>query len=178
MFKEFKEKVYKFINESIYSDKRVDYFLDCGTWSHINPENDGIKVNYEIIDHFEKEELEKIESQEKDSTKEEILGITGVWTENEVYIIYSRDVIKDYVFSMNPLIVWSEIMDIAKHEAYHAQQYIWILKNKGLEGVKKIKEYMANTPYEDNIIEIGAYAYQIYDNKQDFEKDFAPILNA
>ena len=104
--------------------------------------------------------------------KEEILGITSVYTEKEIYILYSLKTIKDYTFSMNPLIAWSEIMDIAKHEAYHVRQYRYILKHGGMDAVKRVKEYMSTTPYEDNMIEIGAYAYQIYDKEQDFSSEF------
>ena len=104
--------------------------------------------------------------------KEEILGITAVYSEKEIYIVYSLKTIKDYTFAMNPLIAWSEIMDIAKHEAYHVRQYRYILKHGGMDAVKRVKEYMSTTPYEDNMIEIGAYAYQIYDKEQDFSSEF------
>lgn len=170
--KNFKEGLYRRINSWIYTDKRVEYFLDAGTWSHAEQEEDGTILEYECIESFDDEELTMIESQEKGSTAEEILGITSVYTEKEIYILYSLKTIKDYVFSMNPLIVWSEIMDIAKHEAFHVRQYRYLLKHGGLEAVSRVKEYMATTPYEDNMIEIGAYAYQIYNEEQDFSAEF------
>lgn len=170
--KKFKEGLYRRINSWLYTDKRVIYFLDVGTNSHAAPEEDGTVLDYECIESFDDEELVMIESQEKDSTKEEILGITAVYNEKEIYIVYSLETIKDYVFSMNPLIVWSEIMDIAKHEAFHVRQYRYLLKHGGMKAVKRVKEYMATTPYEDNMIEIGAYAYQIYNEEQDFSAEF------
>lgn len=170
--KKFKEGLYRRINSWLYTDKRIIYFLDVGTNSHAAPEEDGTVLDYECIESFDDEELVMIESQEKDSTKEEILGITAVYSEKEIYILYSMKTIKDYVFSMNPLIVWSEIMDIAKHEAFHVRQYRYLLKHGGMKAVKRVKEYMATTPYEDNMIEIGAYAYQIYNEEQDFSAEF------
>jgi len=175
--KKFKEGLYRRINIWLYTDKRVIYFLDVGTNSHAAPEEDGTILEYECIESFDDEELAMIESQEKGSTAEEILGITSVYTEKEIYILYSLKTIKDYVFSMNPLIVWSEIMDIAKHEAFHVRQYRYLLKHGGLEALSRVKEYMATTPYEDNMIEIGAYAYQIYDKEQDFSSEFARFIN-
>lgn len=175
--KKFKEGLYRRINSWLYTDKRIIYFLDVGTNSHAAPEEDGTVLDYECIESFDDEELVMIESQEKDSTKEEILGITAVYSEKEIYILYSMKTIKDYVFLMNPLIVWSEIMDIAKHEAYHVRQYRYILKHGGMEAVKRVKEYMSTTPYEDNMIEIGAYAYQIYDKEQDFSSEFDRFIN-
>ena len=175
--KKFKEGLYRRINSWLYTDERVIYFLDVGTNSHAAPEEDGTVLDYECIESFDDEDLAMIESQEKDSTKEEILGVTGVYSEKEIFIVYSMKTIKDYTFAMNPLIVWSEIMDIAKHEAYHVRQYRYILKHGGLEAVKRVKEYMATTPYEDNMIEIGAYAYQIYNEEQDFSAEFDRFIN-
>ena len=170
--KKFKEGLYRKINGWLYTDKRVEYFLEVGTNSHAALEEDGTILEYECIESFDDEELAMIESQEKGSTAEEILGITSVYTEKEIYILYSLKTIKNYVFSMNPLIVWSEIMDIAKHEAFHVRQYRYLLKHGGLEALSRVKEYMATTPYEDNMIEIGAYAYQIYNEEQDFSAEF------
>ena len=175
--KKFKEGLYRRINSWLYTDKRLIYFLDVGTNSHAAPEEDGTVLDYECIESFDDEDLAMIESQEKNSTKEEILGVTGVYSEKEIFIVYSMKTIKDYTFAMNPLIVWSEIMDIAKHEAYHVRQYRYILKHGGLEAVKRVKEYMATTPYEDNMIEIGAYAYQIYDKEQNFSSEFDRFIN-
>lgn len=175
--KKFKEGLYRKINGWLYTDKRVEYFLEVGTNSHVALEEDGTILEYECIESFDDEDLSMIESQEKDSTKEEILGVTIVYSETEIFIVYSLKTIKDYVFSMNPLIAWSEIMDIAKHEAYHVRQYRYLLKHGGLEAVRRAKEYMATTPYEDNMIEIGAYAYQIYDKEQDFSSEFARFIN-
>ena len=168
--KNFKESLYRKINGWLYTDKRVIYFLEVGTSSHAAEEEDGTILSYECIESFDDEDLATIESQEKDATQEEILGLTVVYSETEIYIIYSLKTIKDYTFSMNPLIAWSEIMDIAKHEAYHVRQYRYLLKHGGLEAVRRAKEYMATTTYEDNMIEIGAYAYQIYDKEQDYSE--------
>ena len=175
--KKFKEGLYRRINSWLYTDERVIYFLDVGTNSHAAPEEDGTVLDYECIESFDDEDLAMIESQEKDSTKEEILGVTGVYSEKEIFIVYSMKTIKDYTFAMNPLIVWSEIMDIAKHEAFHVRQYRYLLKHGGLEALSRVKEYMATTPYEDNMIEIGAYAYQIYNEEQDFSAEFDRFIN-
>lgn len=175
--KNFKEGLYRRINSWIYTDKRVEYFLDAGTWSHAEQEEDGVILDYECIESFNDEDKAIIEAQEKDSTAEDILGITVVYDEKEINIVYSLETIKDYVFSMNPLIVWSEIMDIAKHEAYHVRQYRYLLKHGGLEAVKRAREYMEKTPYEDNMIEIGAYAYQIYNKEQDFSAEFDRFIH-
>ena len=88
--------------------------------------------------------------------------------EDEIYIAYSAEAIKENLFSLNPLIVWSEIMNLARHEAFHARQYRYIIKRGGMEAVGKMREYMATVDYEDNILEQGAYAYQFLGEEQDF----------
>lgn len=115
------------------------------------------------------------ESEEKGSTEIDILGVTMVFDADDIYIAYSIDAIKEDLFDLNPLIVWSDIMDIAKHEAFHARQYRYILKRGGLASVDKVREYMQSTDYEKNILEIGAYTYQFYDKDQDFA-EFYDVL--
>ena len=41
----------------------------------------------------------------------------------------------------------------AKHEAFHVRQYNYIWQRGGIEAFDRVVEYLATTPYEDNIFE-------------------------
>lgn len=168
MLKELKEKIYERINRWYYTDEKVIKYLDLGTWAHVSDYEDGITLDYECIDSFDSEELKIIEENEKGSTADEVLGVTVVLSETEICILYAVEAIKKGMFKMNPLIVWSEIMDIGKHEAFHARQYRYLIKKGGLKAIERLSEYMRNVNYEENIIELGAYGYQFFNEAQDF----------
>lgn len=152
---ELKEKLYRRINGWLYTDKRIVGNLDLATWNTVSPIEDGVKVSYDYVERFTVEE-------------KEIMAMAVVMAEDEIYIAYSAEAIKENLFSLNPLIVWSEIMNLARHEAFHARQYRYIIKRGGMEAVGKMREYMATVDYEDNILEQGAYAYQFLGEEQDF----------
>lgn len=168
MWKELKKKFYWKINEWYYTDKKIVKFLSDGTKAHVAENEDGIIVSFECVRCFDADDLALFESEEKGSTDIDILGVTMVFDADDIYIAYSIDAIKEDLFDLNPLIVWSDIIDIAKHEAFHARQYRYILKRGGLAAVEKVRQYMQSTVYDENIIELGAYIYQFYDKEQDF----------
>ena len=168
MWKELKKKFYRKINEWYYTDKKIVKFLSDGTKAHVAENEDGIIVSFECVRCFDAEDLALFESEEKGSTEIDILGVTMVFDADDIYIAYSLDAIKEDLFDLNPLIVWSDIMDIAKHEAFHARQYRYILKRGGLAAIQRMRKYMQSTDYEENILELGAYIYQFFDKEQDF----------
>lgn len=168
MWKELKKKFYRKINEWYYTDKKIVKYLNDGTWAHVNKDEDGIIVSFECIRCFDAYDLAMIESEEKGSTEIDILGVTMVFDADDIYIAYAVDTIKENLFNLNPLTVRSEITDIAKHEAFHARQYRYIIKRGGLAAVEKVRQYMQSTDYDENIIELGAYIYQFYGKEQDF----------
>ena len=168
MLKELKRKICRKINEWYYTDEKIVKYLNDGTWAHVNKDEDGIIVSFECIRCFDAYDLAMIESEEKGSTEIDILGVTMVFDADDIYIAYAVDTIKENLFNLNPLIVRSEIIDIAKHEAFHARQYRYILKRGGLAAVEKVRQYMQSTDYDENIIELGAYIYQFYGKEQDF----------
>lgn len=165
---ELKEKLYRKVNDWLYTDSRIVNNLDLGTRAHVSADEDGITVSYDCVEYFSPEELTIIGNAERGSTTNDVLGVTVVLAPDEIYIAYSVAAIKNCLFGMNPLIVWSEIMNVAKHEAYHARQYRYILKHGGMAAIDRLREYMATVDYEDNIVEQGAYAYQFCDEEQDF----------
>lgn len=168
MWKELKKKICRKINKWYYTDKRIVKLLSDGTHAHVNEYEDGIIVTFDCVECFDAEDLALFESEEKGSSEIGVLGVTMVFDANEIYIAYSVDAIKNDMFDLNPLTVWSDIMDVAKHEAFHARQYRYIIKRGGLEAVEKVRKYMQTTNYEDNLLELGAYTYQFYDKEQDF----------
>ena len=168
MWKELKKKICRKINEWYYTDEKIVKFLSDGTKAHVNEDEDGIIVTFECVRCFDAEDLALFESEEKGSSEIDVLGVTMVFDVNDIYIAYAVDTIKENLFNLNPLTVWSEITDIAKHEAFHARQYRYILKRGGLAAVEKVRKYMRSTDYDENIIELGAYIYQFYGKEQDF----------
>ena len=167
MLKELKRKICRKINEMYYTDEKIAKVLSEGTKAHVNEDEDGIIVTIDCVRCFDAYDLAMIESEEKGSTEIDILGVTMVFDVNDIYIAYAVDTIKENLFNLNPLTVWSEITDIAKHEAFHARQYRYILKRGGLAAVEKVRKYMRSTDYDENIIELGAYIYQFYGKEQD-----------
>ena len=113
MWKELKKKFYRKINEWYYTDKKIVKFLSDGTKAHVAENEDGIIVSFECVRCFDAEDLALFESEEKGSTEIDILGVTMVFDADDIYIAYSIDAIKEDLFDFNPLIVWSDIMDIA-----------------------------------------------------------------
>ena len=168
MLKEWKEKIYERINCWYYTDEKVIKYLNLGTWAHVSDYEDGITLDCEYTDSFDSEELKIIEENEKGSTADEVLGITVVLSETEICILYAVEAIKKGMFKMNPLMVWSEIMDIGKHEAFHARQYRYLIKKGGMEAIERLTKYMRNVNYDENVIEMGAYGYQFFNEAQDF----------
>jgi len=168
VWKELKKKICRKINECYYTDEKIVRLLSDGTKAHVKENEDGIIVSFECIRCFDSDDLALFESEEKGSSDIDILGVTIVFDANDIYIAYAVDTIKENLFDLNPLSVWREIMDIAKHEAFHARQYRYILKRGGMAAVEKVRKYMKTTDYEENIIELGAYIYQFYGKEQDF----------
>ena len=177
MLKELKKKICRKINEWYYTDERIVGYLSRGTRAHVSEDEDGIAVTFDCVECFDAEDLALFESQEKGSSAIAPLGVTMVFDANDIYIAYSVDGIKEDMFDLNPLIVWSEIMDLAKHEAFHARQYRYIIKRGGMAAVGKVSEYMKSTDYDENILELGAYAYQFYDKEQDFAEMYDLICS-
>lgn len=145
MWKELKKKICRKVNELYYTDEKIVKLLSDGTRAHVSEEEDGIAVTFDCVECFDAEDLALFESQEKGSSAIAPLGVTMVFDANDIYIAYSVDGIKEDMFDLNPLIVWSEIMDLAKHEAFHARQYRYIIKRGGMAAVGKVSEYMKST---------------------------------
>lgn len=175
--KEIKKNVYQWINRKFYTPKRIYHYLESGTYSVVEKDNNGIAVEFELIERFDDEDKALFESEEKGASNIDIIGVTMVFDKNDIYIAYSLEAIKKDLFDLNPLIVWSEIIDMGRHEGFHAKQYIYIIRKAGLDGVEKIREYMQNIDYEENVIELGAYTYQFWNKEQNFEKELDPIIN-
>lgn len=173
MFEKIIRKVYTKINNWVYSDQVIESLIQKAINAHLDKsEFENVNLNVYIIEHFEKEEIETIEESEPGSTggiAENILAITTVSSETDIDMIFSLAGIRDFLTKTNPLIAWSEIMDIGKHESFHARQYNYILQNGGLKALRKLTDHIKQSNYLDNIIEEGAYAYQFDNIVQDFK---------
>ena len=175
--KEIKRNICRKINRWFYTPERIYHYLESGTYHVIDKDNNGIKVEFELIDKFDQEDMQLFESEEKGCSDIDIIGVTIVFDSDDIYIAYSLEAIEKDLFDLNPLLVWSEIIDMGKHEGFHAKQYIYIIRKAGLDGVEQVRKYMQQVDYEENVIELGAYTYQFWGKEQDFEKELDPIIN-
>lgn len=71
-----------------------------------------------------------------------------------------------------------EALKVVRHEYFHCFQYVWLWKKGGENAIKKAKMYEHNTPYRENLLEKGAWAYEDPNHAsiQNFAKDFAIFL--
>ena len=79
---------------------------------------------------------------------------------------------------VNPLKVQEKIEGVAKHEAYHILQILYVFEHGSAEGLDKLFADVNQCDYWDNVLEKGAYLYQWLDIHQDFDRDFAPYIRS
>lgn len=175
LVREISERLCRKINERLFSEEKIAELLLKSLCAHLDLCTDfvpNVNIAYDFIDNFSAEEIELAESQEKGSSDGNLIAITSIYDVNEYEIIFALKPLKDFAFKFLPWRAKKEIQDLAKHEAFHVRQYNYLCKHGGMDAIKRLAEYMAVTPYEDNIFELGAYLYQWFDDVQDFEECF------
>lgn len=179
LFKKVKSNVLFKINSLIFTDEKIKELLLNSLVIHLDQAelDEGDHIEYDFLNAFSEEEKEEVEKQEKDSTNGNLMAVTSIYDEGEYEVLFALVPIKDFAFKFLPWKAKKEIEDLAKHEAFHVRQYKYICSHGGLNAIKRLAEYMAVTPYEDNIFEMGAYLYQWFDEVQDFKLDFEYFIN-
>ena len=171
ILKEFKAALYTLVNKIIFRRRIVEYIMGKVLRQYLTIEEFGERqVQYYVIDErFSDEDMQELVESEKGLTMEsDILAFTEVSSEEIIYIAFSLHAILKYVEGENPIFAWLLIEDIAKHESFHARQYNYLLKKGGMEAVGRLSEYMQSVNYEENILEKGAWDFQLDNIEQDF----------
>ena len=179
--RELSENLCRKINARLFSDEKLIEFIVESLHTHIDSCTEfapDVKIEYEIIDDFTAEEIALVESNEKGSTTDRILATTSLYDTGDYCIQFALEAMKDSAFKLWPWHVKNEIQSTAKHEAFHVRQYNYIWQRGGIEAFDRVVEYLATTPYEDNIFEAGAYLYQWFDEVQDFNACFNYFITA
>lgn len=175
LVRELSQRLCRKINERLFSDEKLialiaetfDAHLCWGKELDLNT-----TVEYDIIQDFSPEDVAFVESQEKGSTTDRLLATTSIYDAGDYLVVFALEAMKDSAFKLWPWQVKKEIQGTAKHEAFHVRQYNYIFQHGGFEAIDRLTEYLATTPYEDNIFEAGAYLYQWFDEVYDFEECF------
>ena len=169
------ERFCRKINKHLFSDEKLIALIAETFDAHLCWEKEldlNTTVEYDIITDFSPEDVAFVESQEKGSTNDRLLATTSIYDAGAYLVVFALEAMKDSAFKLWPWQVKKEIQGTAKHEAFHVRQYNYICQHGGLEALDRLTEYLATTPYEDNILELGAYLYQWFDEVQDFQEDF------
>ncbi|MBR2519012.1 MAG: hypothetical protein IKE46_04405 [Selenomonadaceae bacterium] len=175
-----RERLCQKINERLFSDEKILALLEESLNFHLSRENElgaETSIEYALIDDYDAEDVESVESYEPGSTQGSLLATTSLYEMNEYVICFALNPIKAHAFKFWPWQAKKEIQDIAKHEAFHVRQYHYICQEGGMEAIDRLTEYMRTTPYNDNIFELGAYLYQWGDEVHDFAADFDPFIH-
>ena len=181
LVREVSQRLCRKINERLFSDEKLIAIIDETLNYHLCLDaelNPNVKIEYDIIQDFSPEEVALIESQEKGSTNDRLLATTSLYDAGDYLVTFALEAMKDSAFKFWPWQVKTEIQGTAKHEAFHVRQYNYIWQRGGMEAFDRVVEYLATTPYEDNIFEAGAYLYQWFDEVQDFDACFNYFITA
>ena len=179
--RELSESLCRKINERLFTDEKITELIvdtlnaQLDLCDELSPD---IKIEYDIIDDFTAEDYAYMESQEKGATADRLLAITSLYDAEHYLIQFALEAMKNSAFKLWPWQVKRDIQGTVKHEAFHVRQYNYICQRGGLEAIDRVVDYMAETPYEDNILEAGAYLYQWFDYVQDFESCFEQFIIA
>ena len=178
--RELSERFCRKINELLFSDEKIAALIRESLDTHLSSGNEldsGVNIEYNFIDEFSPEDTASVEEQEKGSTAGELLATTSLYEADDYYIVFALKSMKNFAFKFPPWRAKKEIQDIAKHEAFHVRQYHYICKEGGMEAIDRLTNYMSTVDYNDNIFELGAYLYQWFGEKHDFETDFDPFIH-
>ena len=181
LVRELSQRLCRKINERLFSDEKLITIIDETLNYHLCLEaelNPNVRIEYDIIQDFSPEEVALVESQEKGSTNDRLLATTSLYDAGDYLVTFALEAMKDSAFKFWPWQVKTEIQGTAKHEAFHVRQYNYIWQSGGIEAFDRVVEYLATTPYEDNIFEAGAYLYQWFDEVQDFDACFNYFITA
>ena len=179
LVRELSESLCRKINARLFTNEKITVLIvdtlheQLDSCDEFSPE---VKINYEIIDDFTAEDYAYVESQEKGATADGLLATTSLYDAEHYLIQFALEAMKNSAFKLWPWQVKRDIQGTVKHEAFHVRQYNYICQHGGLEAIDRVVEYMTATPYEDNILEAGAYLYQWFDEVQDFEACFQDFI--
>lgn len=172
MFKSLKESLYNAINYIIFRRGIINFIIGRVLRNLLTvDEFKDREVQYCVLDEkFGEEDMQElIESENGLKMDSEILGFTEVLSEKIIYMAFSETMIRKYIKGINPVIAWLMVEEIARHEAFHAKQYNYLLEKGGLKAIDRVAEYLRTSDYNNNIIEEGAWDFQFDGKVQDFK---------
>lgn len=171
MLRNIKEAIYTLINDWIFDETEIIALIYESLSAHLPVEEFGETiVQFDTVSDLEQEFLDFIENEERGSTDEgEIMGFTYVDNPDIFRMTFVINPIKRYIAKDNPFQARRKIKEIAKHEAFHARQYNYLIKNGGMDSIERVSDYMKVEHYDTNILEEGASDYQLFDLEQDFK---------
>ena len=170
------EKIYCFINDLLLTDEKIKEILDKKLHQLLD---DNKADTYAVCwDKFDETITALVEGAEPNVTADDnfICAFTTISDNGIPTMVFSIDAIRRGIRYLNPLKVKEEIEGVAKHEAFHALQFLYVFEHGGAEGLDKLFADVNQCNYWDNVLEKGAYLYQWLDIQQDFSRDFAPYI--
>ena len=146
------EKIYCFINDLLLTDEKIKEILDKKLHALLD---DNKADTYAVCwDKFDETITALVEGAEPNVTAAIRRGIRY----------------------LNPLKVKEEIEGVAKHEAYHVLQFLYVFEHGGAEALDKLFADVEQCDYWDNVLEKGAYLYQCSTFSKIFPVTLLPIL--
>ena len=178
MFRALIEKIYCFINDLLLTDEKIKEILDKKLHELLD---DNKADTYAVCwNKFDEAITTLVEGAEPNVTADDnfICAFTTISDNGIPTMVFSIDAIRRGIRYLNPLKVKDEIEGVAKHEAFHVLQFLYVFEHGGAEALDKLFADVNQCDYWDNVLEKGAYLYQWLDIQQDFARDFAPYVCA
>lgn len=176
MFEEIRSGVYQKINELLYSDDKINKLLMDGIVELLGEVEYDVNV-YFFESSFSEEVIDSVEESEPNSgIDKNLMGLTTIYEDGSITICFSCEAIRVMFSDFNPFSLRNQIKSIGTHEAYHVLQYRYVYERGGSKAIEHLMADIKKVDYFDNILEEGAYKFQFFGIKQDFESVFAPYV--
>ena len=177
MFRALIENIYCFINNHRLTNEKIKTILDKKLRELLDEHKADIYAVY--WDEFDEAITNVLEGAEPNDTTDDspVCAFSTISDNGIPTMFFSIEAIRRDIRYMNPLKVEEEIEGVAKHEAYHVLQFLYVFDHGGVTSLDKLFADVEQCDYWDNVLEKGAYLFQWLDIEQDFSRDFAPYVN-
>ena len=128
-----------------------------------------------LCDTFSDEELADLNDAEPGSASNSTIGIT-YFAEDHFDVVFALQPIRALFADFSPFEIKEVIQGFALHEAFHVLQFSYLFKRGGLNAINALNSDLKKSDYTDNILEIGAFDFQLFGAFQDFSVAFQPYL--
>lgn len=164
---------YKFFNNLWISDDKIAAWIEKA-FDYLLAD-DYSNVFLYLCDTFSDEELTDLNKIEPGSASHSTIGIT-YFPENHFDIVFALQPIRALFADFSPFEIKDVIQGFALHEAFHVLQFSYLFKCGGLNAIKSLNSALKNSDYTDNVLELGAFEFQLFGTFQDFSVAFQPYL--